>query len=301
MIDLGALAFAGPGLDRASPLRSDAAALERLAARADARTVLFDSAGVRPLVDQAGDLLWHPPEACGPPGGQMAVFLGLDSGAPRFAATQPIDTESLAEGAVFADLRAIMTRMSPKDAAAAAVGRSLLDWHARHRFCAACGAPTETEDAGWQRRCPACNARHFPRTDPVVIMLVTDGDDVLLGRSPGWPEGMYSLLAGFVEPGETAGDAVRREVREEVGIAVDRVQYLASQPWPFPSSLMLGFQVIALSRDLAPDPVEIEHALWMPRDRLMRVWSGQDADIRPPRRGAIAGILLRNWLAGRLE
>jgi NAD+ diphosphatase len=143
--------------------------------------------------------------------------------------------------------------------------------------------------------------QHFPRTDPVVIMLVTRGNRVLLGRSPGWPEGMVSLLAGFLEPGETVEAGVRREVWEEAGVRVGRVGYLASQPWPFPASLMLGCRGEALSEEIALDPQELEAAMWVSRERLLRVFMGEDPEIRPPRTGAIAGFLLREWLADRLD
>jgi NAD+ diphosphatase len=193
-----------------------------------------------------------------------------------------------------------MTRLPAREAEAVATARALLHWHDRHRFCAACGGPTRMVEAGWRRDCPACAAQHFPRTDPVVIMLVARGNDVLLARNPAWPEGMHSLLAGFVEPGETVEAAVRREVWEEAGVRTGRVRYLASQPWPFPASLMLGARAEALTADLRIDREEIEAALWVSRERLMRIFMGRDPAVRAPRPGAIAGAILREWLAGRL-
>ena len=154
--------------------------------------------------------------------------------------------------------------------------------------------------AGWQRICGACGAQHFPRTDPVVIMLVTRGNNVLLGRSPGWPEGMFSCLAGFMEPGEPMEAAVRREVLEETGIKVGSVRYLASQPWPYPASLMLGAAAEALDEAITLDPAELEAARWVSREDMARAFAGEHPEIRAPRRGAIAGFLLRNWLADRL-
>src|SRR5262249_53091822 len=139
------------------------------------------------------------------------------------------------------DVRSLAPRLGPGQAAILAEARALVDWHARHRFCAQCGSPTEPASAGWVRRCPACRATHFPRTEPVVIMIAVRGDRALLGRNRRRPGGRFSCLAGFVEPGETPEEAVRREVREEAGIRCGRVRYLASQPWPFPSSLMMGF------------------------------------------------------------
>ncbi|MEX0301579.1 MAG: NAD(+) diphosphatase, partial [Leisingera sp.] len=150
-------------------------------------------------------------------------------------------------------------------------------------------------------QCPACKAPHFPRTDPVVIMLITHGDSVLMGRSPGWPEGMYSLLAGFVEPGETLEAAVRREVLEEAGVRVGPVSYLSSQPWAFPMSLMFGCAGEALSREITIDPTEIEDALWISRQEMMTVFAGEHPVLKPSRKGAIAHFLLKNWLADTLD
>jgi NAD+ diphosphatase len=194
-----------------------------------------------------------------------------------------------------------MVTLSPREAELAATARALLGWHRSHRFCARCGAASAPDRGGWIRRCPSCGTSHFPRTDPVVIMLVTRGDRVLLGRSPGWPERMYSLLAGFVEPGETVEGAVRREVAEETGVRVGRVGYLASQPWPFPASLMLGCWGEALSEEITLDPVELHDALWIGRSELLEVFAGAHPRIRAPREGAIAGFLLRHWLADRLD
>ena len=197
------------------------------------------------------------------PGGviEAPFFLGLSAeGAPLFAAdisawaAEGLDLTGLGEfvdrseqqhpdlpeGHVFAELRRIMTRLSPRDAELAASAKAVIGWHETHRFCARCGAASDVSQGGWQRSCPSCGGQHFPRTDPVVIMLITHGDSVLMGRSPGWPEGMFSLLAGFVEPGETLEAAVRREVMEEAGVPVGAVSYLSSQPWPFPASLMFG-------------------------------------------------------------
>ena len=155
--------------------------------------------------------------------------------------------------------------------------------------------------AGWQRNCPDCGGKHFPRTDPVVIMLITHGNSALIGRSPGWPEGMYSCLAGFVEPGETLENAVRREVMEEAGVPVGAVSYLSSQPWPFPASLMFGCKGEALSTDIQLDPVELEDARWITREEMVQAFNGQHPEVRAPRKGAIAEFLLSGWLADRLD
>lgn len=201
----------------------------------------------------------------------------------------------------FCELRGVMTQLTARDAELAATARAILGWHESHGYCAKCGGKTVVAMAGWQRDCPECGGHHFPRTDPVVIMLITHGNSVLLGRSPGWPEGMYSLLAGFIEPGETIEAAVRREVLEESNIQVGRVGYFASQPWPFPSSLMLGCWGEALTHDIKIDPNEIEEAVWVSREELMDVFAGAHDRIKPARKGAIAHFLLHNWLADRLE
>jgi len=199
----------------------------------------------------------------------------------------------------FADLRATMTQMDPADAAMAATARAIFNWHRSHRFCAACGVGSTWAEGGWLRQCPACNTRHFPRTDPVVIMLVLQGNRALLGRSPGWPEGMYSALAGFVEPGETLEGAVRREVAEETGIPVGAVRYIASQPWPWPGSLMLGFVAQAKADEITLD-AELEDARWITREEGVSVLAGLHPVLRAPRQGAIAHDLLKLWVSGDL-
>ena len=237
------------------------------------------------------------PESPADPGGPcFAVDL---SDVPGTAAASDAPPE-VPPGHAFADLRAAAPGLSPVEAELAAAARALTGWHAAHGFCARCGARSEPAQAGWQRDCPACGAHHFPRTDPVVIVLVTHGEAALLGRSPGWPEGMFSLLAGFVEPGETIEAAVRREVFEEAGVRVAEVGYLASQPWPFPASLMIGCCGRALGRELTLDATEIEDALWLTREEMALAFAGRHARVRPPREGAIAGFLLRAWLADRL-
>ncbi len=314
--------FGGSGLDRAAHLRTDQAALERLRKQADARCMVMWRG--KPLVKgEKRDRLAlvamdHP--VLGE--GNGLLFLGMgERGAPLFAcdisAWQPEELDhmalgqfldpseqhhpSLPDSQVFGELRRLMTRLNRGDAEIAATAKALFGWHATHGFCAVCGAPSKVSHGGWQRTCPDCSSHHFPRTDPVIIMLITHGNSVLMGRSPGWPEGMFSLLAGFVEPGETLEAAVRREVMEEAGVPVGAVGYLASQPWPFPASLMIGCAGAALSRDLTIDPVEIEQALWITRDDMMMVFAGQHPVMKPPRSGAIAHFLLKNWLADTLE
>lgn len=173
-------------------------------------------------------------------------------------------------------------------------------WLASHRFCPRCGTALETAQAGHLRRCPGCGAEHYPRTDPAVIMLVTDGDDrALLARNPHWPEGRFSTLAGFVEPGETLEDAVRREVAEEVGVTVDRARYLGSQPWPFPQSLMLGFRAEAGTTDITVDAAEIAEARWFTRDELLAATQA-DEIVLPPPGVSISRWLVEDWYGGEL-
>ncbi|MXX91033.1 MAG: NAD(+) diphosphatase [Boseongicola sp. SB0677_bin_26] len=250
---------------------------------------------------------------------EPAVFLGLDEGEPRFARdisdwlpeggdegvgafndTSEQQHPELANGCAFADLRQNMTRLSVRDAELVVIGKALLEWHRAHRFCARCSAPSRMAMAGWQRNCPVCEGQHFPRTDPVVIMLITSGNSVLMGRSGFWPERMYSLLAGFMEPGETIEAAVRREVGEEAGIEVGEVRYLASQPWPFPSSLMIGCHGIALTDSIRIQADEIEDAKWVTREEMMQVLAGDNPGMTAARKGSIARFLIEGFLADRL-
>lgn len=204
------------------------------------------------------------------------VFLGLSGDVPVLAADiSAVEADAtgrpgLGLAGTWAPLRAAGPSLAAGDAGLLAYGRGLLEWHRRARFCGQCGAPTESRQGGHVRACldPHCGAQHYPRTDPAVIMLVEDGDRVLLHRQHGWPAGMWSILAGFVEPGETLEEAVAREVLEETGIRVDRVAYAGCQPWPFPSSLMIGFTARAVGGTLAPCPHELEDARWFSRAEL---------------------------------
>ena len=202
---------------------------------------------------------------------------------------------------VFLELRGCMNALSTLDCELAATARALFQWHQSHKFCSRCGGVSSITQSGWQRNCNDCNASHFPRTDPVVIMLVTHGDDILLGRSPNFPEKMYSLLAGFLEPGETIEAAVRREVLEETNVTVGPVSYLASQPWAFPNSLMIGCHGHATSKQITIDPKELEDAFWISKSEMMDVFAGKNDRLFPARPGSIAHFLLKNWLADRLD
>ena len=200
----------------------------------------------------------------------------------------------------FADLRQVAPRLDRSEGALLALARAMMFWHSRHRYCGLCGSPTRSEEAGYMRRCtnPGCNTMHFPRTDPAVIMLVADGDRALLGRNKNFPlPGMYSTLAGFVEPGESLEDAVAREVREETGIEIGAVHYHSSQPWPFPANIMLGFVAEALTTEITIEDGELEDARWFDRDWLRS--HVDDDSFRLPRRDSIARRLIEDWLQGR--
>jgi len=231
------------------------------------------------------------------------VFLGSVGTAMHFAVDlspieEPQALPPINGSGIFADLRTVGPLLAHDDGALLAYARGLLHWHSRHGFCGVCGSPTESAESGHQRRCTnaACGAQHFPRTDPAVIMLVHDGDRIVLGRQAVWPPGMHSVLAGFVEPGESLEDAVRREVGEEIGVAVDQVRYNSSQPWPFPASIMLGFSARARGTTIQVDPSELETARWYTRAELLA--SPENETFRLPRRDSIARRLIADWLTG---
>lgn len=323
MIDFETVTFGGSGLNRVAHLRADAEALKSACAKHGSYAVVFWRG--KPLVDAGPEAtahqlvrlpLNHPIFQNAP----APILLGKeDAGlclAYDISNWQPVGQDlpdesfldqtfqrhpELDQNHGFQELRAVMARLSARDAELAATGRSLFAWHRSHQFCSACGARAQVVQSGWQSSCPSCGTQHFPRTDPVVIMLITHGNSVLLGRSPGWPEGMYSLLAGFVEPGETPEAAVRREVFEEAGVTVGQVGYLGSQPWAFPSSLMMGFRGEAKDPTIQIDPVEIEDALWVSREELTVAFAGDHEKIKPTRKGSIAHFILLNWLADKLD
>lgn len=286
------IGFAAQTLDRADHLRADPVALADLHARPDARLLLLD--GLAPVISDSATLCWaglgHLPTET------ETVFLGLDEGAPCFAAVLGAGDERPAY--LQRPNWEAIAQLSASDLALYGGARSLIDWHARHRFCARCGAPTTIAKGGWQRDCPTCSAMHFPRTDPVAIMLVEHDDSLLLGRGRNFPERRYSALAGFIEPGESIEQAVAREVWEEAGVRVRDVSYVASQPWPFPSQLMLGCHAHADSRDLVVDTSELADARWYTRAEVAEamVLGEQSATFLPPPHHAIAHHLLQWWL-----
>ena len=225
------------------------------------------------------------------------ILLGHSGDEPRLAAMVPDREQEQEDGASIKaiDLRslAIQGVVSPAHLGAIAQARSLLQWHATHGFCAKCGQETEIKGGGVRRQCLSCDAQHFPRVDPVSIMLAIDGDRCVLGRSPRFLPGMYSCLAGFIEQGETIEDAVRREVLEEAGIKIGRVAYFSSQPWPFPSSLMIGCHAEALSTDIVPDDDELEDCRWFTREEVRLMLAGEHPDgLKTPPRMAIANRII---------
>jgi NAD+ diphosphatase len=232
------------------------------------------------------------------------VLLGALAGRSVAAVLHPAEAAELyKDDPAFgiADLRSVAVRgfVAPQEQGLLAMAKSLLDWHRRHRFCAQCGARTSPAQAGFRRDCEACSTQHFPRTDPVAIMLVTHGDRCLLGRQPRFVPGMYSCLAGFIEPGETLEDAVRREVFEEAGVRVGAVSYAQSQPWPFPSSLMIGCIAEALTEEIVIDREELEDARWFSRDEVRLMIEGRHPDnLLAANPIAIAHHLVRRWIEG---
>lgn len=285
------LGFTGARLDRADQLRTDPEAFAAAIADPRATCLLLD--GIDPVPGSGGGLMW---EALDPADERALLLLGIDdSGAPRFVRE--------AHGGARVDARSrtvmrLLPMLSPEEAALYGGARSLVDWHARHRFCAVCGSPTELFRGGWGRRCASCGAEHFPRVDPVVIMLAEYEGRVLLGRQPGFPPGFFSALAGFVEPGELLEEAVARELFEEAGIAVSDVSYVASQPWPFPSSLMIGCRAVARDAALTIDTTELEAAMWVDRAEVRAALAGDmGASFMAPPPLAIARYLLEDWVA----
>jgi NAD+ diphosphatase len=304
------IVFTGERLDRAGDRRTDPAWVAAQAASPAARAVVAGDDGVRVTLP-AGDH-GEPRVALLPLAGLHAaepLLLGLDEAGPVFAVDEdgaaarapvaahgegPLDP---ATGTRPLGLRAAAGSLPQADGGLAAHAAALVNWHRRHRHCAVCGAPTEISDGGIVRRCPRCGAQHHPRTDPVVIMLVTDGDRVLLGRQPVWPLGRYSALAGFVEPGESLEEAVVREVREEAGVEVGPPEYVASQPWPFPTSLMIGFTAPYRSGEPHRVDEELEDVRWFDRQALARALAGrEDSPLGVPPPFAIARRLMEQWV-----
>jgi len=301
------LGYTDSRLNRAAERRTNAAAIAALAGdrRAGAYVVGGELIVVKP--GTPGEPLFTMAEAQALAPATETIFLGLDGGAPRFGiGIAPAAAEALkARGDLLVtDLRSIAVQglVPAEHLPPIAEAKAILHWHARHRFCANCGATTAVVDAGWRRDCPNCKAQHFPRTDPVVIMLAVDGDNCLLGRSPRFAPNMWSCLAGFVEPGEAIEDAVRRETAEEAGIVCGRVRYFAAQPWPFPMSLMIGCFAEAKSRDIVMDTTELEGARWFSRDEAADMLLRRHKDgLTTPPPVAIAHHIVRAWVEDEVD
>jgi NAD+ diphosphatase len=297
------LGYADSRIDRAAERRPDAAAIDALERDAHARAYAIGGELVVLRKAAAGlDPLFTLADARALPGAREVAFLGLAAGAPRFAvALDPAAAEMLKsrEGLNLVDLRSIAVRglVDAEHLPPLAEAKALLHWHARHRFCPNCGAPTQSLEAGWRRDCATCKVNQFARTDPVAIMLAVRGEQCLLGRSHRFQSGMWSCLAGFIEPGEAIEDAVRRETREEAGIICGRVKYFASQPWPFPHSLMIGCHAQALSEEIVIDPTELADARWFSREEAaMMIARAHPEGFTAPVPVAIAYHIIRAWV-----
>ena len=296
-------AYSGSLLERAAALRGDDAKLAALLEHARAGVyVVGGESIVLKAQGAAPDPLFSPEEARTLGVARETVFLGLLHDAPRFGiGIDPAAVEALKARTdlKLIDLRtiAVQGEVDTVHVPPLAEAKAILGWHARHRFCPNCSAATVLTQAGWRRDCPVCKAEHFPRTDPVVIMLPIKGDRCVLGRSPRFPPTMWSCLAGFCEPGESIEEAVRREVAEEVGLACAQVRYFASQPWPFPSSLMIGCHAEAVSDDVVIDKSEIEDARWFDRAELKTMLLRQHPqELSTPPPIAIAHHIIRDFV-----
>jgi len=298
--------YSGMPLSRDDALRRDAAALDQLRASPRCR-VLAVWRNQHLIIDRTAPApVWHTGDEA------ISLFseangwalLGMREDAAHFVVDvshidNPVSAKPFAGRGEFVDLRAIGPLLARDAGSIMAYARGLMYWHHRHRFCGVCGSLTESTQGGHVRRCTNadCALDHFPRTDPAVIMLVTYGEECLLGRQKIWPAGMHSTLAGFVEPGESLEEAVIREIKEESGVDVERPVYHSSQPWPFPSSIMLGFHAEARSPTLTVNTDELETAAWYHRDALLA--SPENATFRLPRKDSIARRLVDDWLYDR--
>ncbi len=303
MINSNDIPLGSSPINRAAEHRTDEAWQSEAAVREDALFLLLQGGDPLLTVGEADrGLFWMGPEIKRLGGEAQRLFLGLDkAGSPVFAIelASEFDLEaSLIGGQTVPEpLRSAMTFLGPLEANLATTARSLFEWHKSHPHCSRCGAKSESVEAGWKRICPACGAEHFPRTDPVAIMLAVKDDKCLLGRLPGWPEGMWSCLAGFVEPGETVEQAAARELLEEANIKADpaTAEFLFCQPWPFASSLMMGLILQAETDDIQTEQDELEAAIWVSRDDARRIIAGEHADIFCPPPYAIAHHILKVW------
>jgi len=288
--------FTGMALDRASTERKDPDWVRRQLTDPAARAVVAGHDGVVMRDGQPPALLRTPLRSDGEP-----ILLGLEDGAARFAvdldALPTADRGAAIDGAEVVPLRDAGAVLPPAEAGLAAYVMALLNWHRRHRFCANCGAATDLAEAGYSRQCPRCGATHFPRTDPVVIMTVEHDGRLLLGRRAGWPPGRLSVLAGFVSPGESAEEAVVREVEEESGIVARDPVFVASQPWPFPASLMLGFHAESDGGEPHAVDGELDEVHWLDLDAVRAATRGDAVGFRLPPSVSVARFLIDRWIA----
>jgi len=291
-------AFARSPLDRAAHHRRDGAWLSEALKAETTRLIPFFER--RPFVTEEGGELsagWlgaHALTRIAAPDAPL-IFLGLDAEAAAHFAVDIGDAALLADIGRFDDLRALGPRLSRGDLAILGCAKSIFEWHARHLFCANCGERSVIVEAGWKRECPSCKAEHFPRFDPVVIMVPTLGERCLLGRQKVWPRGMHSALAGFIEPGETIEEAVARETLEEAGLRVIEVRLHSTQPWPFPHSLMIGALAAVENEDIVIDGHELETARWFTRDEARQLIAVKHPDCFCPPPFAIAHQILKSW------
>jgi NAD+ diphosphatase len=283
--------FTGSTVDRADNMRLDEARIAELLSHSEARLLRLDS--LDPLLGDDGRLAWDVVADLAE--GAALLFLGLDGERPLFAPLVRMEPGATRAWSVFE----LIDRMESSDAALWATARSLIEWHNRHGFCSVCGNPTEIFRAGWARRCGGCGAEHFPRVDPVVIMLAEFGDKVLVGRGLNYPERRYSALAGFVEPGESIEEAVARELFEEAGVRTRAVRYVASQPWPFPASLMIACIAEVEGDEVTIDRSELADTIWVDRAEVKAALAmAKDAPFQAPPHFAIANTLLTRWADG---
>ena len=300
--------FAGNPLDRASDRRSKPEWIaEQLASSESLGFAIWNG---RPFVEPAKDaqetgglqIAYLPAKMVGELAGgpERLLFMGLWKDTAVFA----VDMEGPADPAdgplqglgKFEDLRAVALKLPPTDAAIVATAKQMFEWRRRHPHCAVCGQATEPKDGGWKRQCPSCETEHFPRTDPVVIMLPYHGDRCMLGRQAAWPKGMFSALAGFLEPGESIEEACARELNEEAGLRTRKVRYHSTQPWPYPSSLMIGLIAEVEDDEGTPDQTELSEIRWFTRDEAKKLLAGEIEGAGVPGRLAIAHQLIKAWV-----
>lgn len=293
-------AFARSPLDRAGHHRTDPAWLAETLANDQTLVVAFHEG--KPFLFEEGPALsvrWlggNAPAELGVKGGAV-LFLGVDAQETAHFAFEIADPAALGDLGAFVEMRPAAPRLAFDTLPIIGTAKSIFDWHGRHRFCSNCGAPSEIAEAGWKRICPHCHAEHFPRVDPVCIMLPVIGDKCLLGRQRPWPRGMHSALAGFIEPGEAIEEAVARETLEEAGLKVRHVRLHSTQPWPFPHSLMIGAICEVEDDHEKVDEKELESVRWFTREEMRQMLRGELPGYFCPPPFAIAHQLIKTWAA----